>query len=511
MKYKKYMGILLVWALIATSCSKFENINTNPNVPTTVTSGMLATQLLKNAYRFWNPNPTDFGTGNLWTKHIAILETNPNPYQYYYSYWPYGDFGAMSNIPELNKMVEFSKGSAFENSYRGLALFLKASYGYAMTLDMGDVPYSEAGMAENGISRPKYDKQSEVFTQVLNDLKLAEEQFAQGKNFDGDIMYGGDVTKWRKLCNAMQLQVLQVLSKKITSEQKARFAAIVAAGNLMKDNADNFQLSYSDNPNSSHPFWGGENRRVNIAISRLMADVLKKWKDRRLFYFAEPADALIKAGKTEADFDAYEGAPTEISAETLTNGKENGLYSLLNKRYPQVRAGDPMFRFTYSEQCFILAEAVEEGWITGSAKDYFEKGVKAILGFYMTLASATPANLHGMAIDQNYIDTYFTGEAAYKVNGSKTERIQQIITQRWLLDFFQGNGGFSYKTFLRTGYPAFPLNPGTSMNPDDRTVYPKRWKYPTGEQTSNPANYKKAVDEQYAGYDGINGIPWWLK
>jgi hypothetical protein len=170
-----------------------------------------------------------------------------------------------------------------------------------------------------------------------------------------------------------------------------------------------------------------------------------------------------------------------------------------------------MFRFTYAEQCFILAEAVEENWIAGSAKDYFEKGVKAILSFYMTLPSATAANLHGMAIDQNYINNYFTGEAAYKESASKAERIKQIITQRWLLDFFQGNSGFSYRTFLRTGYPEFPLDPNTSMNPDNKTVYPKRWKYPTNEQTTNPVNYQKAIDEQYGGYDGINGIPWWLK
>jgi hypothetical protein len=68
-----------------------------------------------------------------------------------------------------------------------------------------------------------------------------------------------------------------------------------------------------------------------------------------------------------------------------------------------------------------------------------------------------------------------------------------------------------YPQFLRTGYPPFPLDPSTSMNPDDKTVYPKRWKYPTDEQVTNPVNYKKAINDQYGGYDGINQIPWWLK
>ncbi len=103
-------------------------------------------------------------------------------------------------------MVELSKGTPTESSYKGLALFLKASYGFSATLDMGDVPYSEAGKAEEGITKPKYDKQSDVFTEVLADLKEAEADFAAGADFDGDIMYNGDVTKWRKLCNAMQLK-----------------------------------------------------------------------------------------------------------------------------------------------------------------------------------------------------------------------------------------------------------------------------------------------------------------
>ena len=42
-------------------------------------------------------------------------------------------------------------------------------------------------------------------------------------------MYDGDVSKWRKLCNAMQLKVIQTMSKQATADQKARFAAIVNA------------------------------------------------------------------------------------------------------------------------------------------------------------------------------------------------------------------------------------------------------------------------------------------
>ncbi|HPG11934.1 MAG TPA: SusD/RagB family nutrient-binding outer membrane lipoprotein [Chitinophagaceae bacterium] len=510
MKKIHYIVLAVFTLSITTSCNKFDELNTNPDVPTTVTSEMLATQLLKDTYRFWNVNPTDFGTGNLWAKHIVMLETNPNPYQYYYSYYPYGSFGGMQKLTTLKRMVELSAGNPTESSFKGLALFMKAWYGFGMTLDMGDVPYSEAGMAEDGVLKPKYDKQSEVFTQILADLKAAEEQFATGKTFDGDIMYNGNPVKWRRLSNAMQLKVIQTLSKKITPELKARFAAIVSAGNLLTE-ADNFQLVYSTNTNASHPYYNGETRRVLSAPSDLVVDFLKANQDRRLFYFAEPAAEKISGGLTQSDYDAYVGASTTLSADLLSLNRAAGKYSFLNKRYVAERAGDPMLQFTYSEQCFIIAEAIEEGWVSGSAQTYYENGVKAILKYYMTLPSATVSNLHGMAITQSYIDNYFTGEAAYKTGGTKQDRLKQIITQRWLLDFFQGNSLFSYKTFLRTGYPQFPLDPATSLNPEDPNVYPKRWKYPTSELTTNPENYNQAIADQYGGFDGINKVPWWLQ
>lgn len=509
MKNLKYILIVIVSSAIAMSCSKFEEINTNPDNPTTVSPDMLATQVMKSAYRFWNPNPNDFTSGNLYNKHIAMLETNPNPYQYYYSYYPYGSLGSFQNLTDLKRMVEFAEDGPFENSFRGLAMFMKASYGLSSTLDMGDIPYSEAGMAEEGITRPKYDKQADVFTGILNDLQEAEAYFADGTDFDGDIMLGGDVTKWRKLSNAMQLKVLQTISKQITADQIARFAAIVSAGNLMEGNDDNFKLVYTENPNANHPFWNGEDRRIYTAISKLAVDALKNLDDYRLFYFAEPAQALIDGGLVESDFDAYEGAPTSLSAELLALNNQSGAYSLVNRRYAIFLDGDPMLRFTYSEQCFIIAEAIEEGWVSGNAQEYYENGVTAMLEYYMNLPH-TADHVHGMAIDQPYIDNYFTGNAAYATAGTKEDRLQQIWTQRWLIDFFQGNGG-NYPQFLRTGYPEYPLDPATSLNPDDQTVYTKRWMYPTSEQTSNPENYQKAIDEQYGGYDGINEIPWYLK
>ncbi|WP_372745825.1 SusD/RagB family nutrient-binding outer membrane lipoprotein [Lutibacter sp.] len=512
MKNFKYILMVLFILDIATSCSNYEELNTNPDTASTVSPEMLAAGVLKGTYRFWNPNPNDFTTANLGDHYVVDQDIQGAQY---YNPYAYGSFGSFLYLTDLKRMVEYSEGSINESSYKGLALFMKAYYGYYATINMGDIPYSEAGLAEEGNVTPIYDKQSDVFVQVLEDLRAAEEYFAAGTTFSGDMMYTGNATKWRKLCNGMQLKVIQTMSKKATAAQKARFAEIVAANNLLVDNTDNFKLTYTDYSGTNHPFYSAtETKRLKVILSKLVVDILKNNNDRRLFYFAEPASALIASGKLESDFEAYEGALSSLENGIITSNNLAGNYSTINKRYGAIQAGDPMIRFTYGEQCFIIAEAIEEGWVSGGtslAKTYYQNGVKAMLGVFMSLPAASAANYaHGMPINQTYIDNYFTGNAAYAETGTKEDRLHQIWNQRYLIDFFQGNSGY-YHQFLRVGYPVLPLDPATSQNPDDNTLYPHRLKYPTSEITTNPENYQLAIDSQYGGYDGINKIPWYLQ
>jgi len=510
MKKIKYIIVLIISLTFTFSCDNFEEINTDPNATNQVSPGMLATQILKDTYRFWNVNAADFLSGNLFNHHL-IQTNNENPGQYYWAYWPWGSFDRYLKLTDLKYMSEFAEGSSYEPSYKGLELFMKAWYGFNMTLDMGDVPYSEAGQGlEDGNFRPVYDKQEDVFNYILEDLKQAEAYFAEGKSFDGDIMYEGDALKWQKLCNVMQLKVIQTMSKKATAEHKARFAAIVNSGNLMTGNDDNFKLEYSTNANAIFPFYqNGEQFRAYASPSKLVVDNLKMLNDRRLFYFADPAPKKLEEGLTESDYDAYVGGLSSLPNSVIQPNALAGEYSFVNYRYTQFQDNDPMLIMTYSEQCFIIAEAIEEGWVSGNAQVQYENGVKAQLEYYMNLPH-TAEYVHGMAIDQDYINNYFTGEAAYKTGGSKTDRLQQIWLQRWLIDFFQGNGG-NYPQFLRTGYPVYPLDPATSLNNDNKTVYPKRWYYPTSEQSTNPDNLNRALNDQFGGSDSTDGIPWYLK
>ena len=155
MKTINYILIVTFTLAFASSCENFDTLNTNPDVPTSVSPDLLATQVLRSTFRFWNPNPTDWGTAQLFAKHCTNVSAGGNPYQYYGSFWPFGGFGWYQNLTSTKRMVEFANGNPALPSYEGLALFLKAYWGYYTTLDMGDIPYSEAGKAEKRKNQPK--------------------------------------------------------------------------------------------------------------------------------------------------------------------------------------------------------------------------------------------------------------------------------------------------------------------------------------------------------------------
>ena len=71
----------------------------------------------------------------------------------------------------------------------------------------GDVPYSEAGKGYiEGISNPKYDTQESIYNNFFIELKSAAMQMDVNKDkITGDIIFKGDIGKWKKLANSLRL------------------------------------------------------------------------------------------------------------------------------------------------------------------------------------------------------------------------------------------------------------------------------------------------------------------
>lgn len=505
--YIRYTAIVLLGIGLFGSCKKFDDINTNPDATENVNAAMLATNIILKNLKFGGRDAMAYLSDNGLPKYVAFANQSIMPSQY--NYIGSTDFGAITMLPNIESMLNYAKGSVMENSYKALAKFSKAYMFYNLTMQVGDIPYSETGNGRSGVIKVKYDTQEEVFKGILDDLKEADQLFATGIKFDGDpTPYAGDPAKWRRATNAFALKVLISLSKKAdvaSLNVKGRFNDIVNEGYLMESNTGFLGLNYSTV--NVHPMSGTNDLFTSRTIvSSLVIDNLKLYNDRRLYYFADPSGMQIANGVTQDSPDAYVGANVSDDYNDITAAHSSNTYSLLNSRYLQESASEPRRILTYAEQQLILAEARILGWInTGTAQEFYESGVRAALTDVM---AATASYAHGMPITQSYINDYFTGEAAFKE--TETEQLHQIWMQRYLLNFMQ-NSTSAFFEYRRTGYPVFPINPATSLNENNKNGIPMRWLYPGSETNYNRDNLIAALNRQYGGVDEINKIMWLLQ
>lgn len=504
----KITGAILFSLLLFTAgCSKFDDINMNPDATERVSASMLATNIILANLKFDGRDAKAYLDENALAKYIAYANETIMASQYN-TLGTFG-FGGMTMLPNIESMLKYAEGSSMENSYKGLAKLSRAIMFYNTSMRLGDIPYSQAGKGQTGAVKVPYDTQEQVMTGVLNELKEAEQFFSQGIKFDGDpTPYAGDPDKWRRATNAFALRVLLSLSKKADASGlniKSRFSEIANSGFLLLPNTGYLGLKYSSV--NQHPLSGTNDLFTSRTdVSKLLVDNLKTLNDRRLYYYADPSKAKLAGGLTESNPDAYVGALTSDSYDDITANHLKNTYSLINSRYLKVMDSDPRMIMTFAEQQLILAEARVLGWIsTGNAKDYYETGVKAALADIMATNSSYA---HGMAINQAYIDNYFTGEAAFKSNAA--DQLKQIWIQKYLMNFMI-NPNQSFFEYRRTGFPVFPINPATSLNETNKNAVPVRWLYAAAEGNYNRDNLIEALNRQYGGVDDINKVMWILK
>ena len=496
--------------LSTTSCtSKFDDYNTNQNSTTKVTPAMLATKLILEMMELGRAK--NFVYDNMLNKQIAWAEGGSESDQY--NKLGRVSFGVYTNFTNCQKMLLEAESSSEEmqNAYKGLAKFLKAYHLFNLSMKVGDIPYSDSNGAEEGNIKPVYDTQKDVIRQVLDDLEEAYTLFNNATDFDGDPIFNGSAEKWKKTVVAFEMKVLINLSKKTGDTDlkvKERFAQLVNKGDLMTSNNDNLQLVYSNTAGQLYPLYQNDHMQY-LMVSTTIIDPLKRFKDNRLFYYAEPAPYALDNGKTASDWDAYMGIdPSAVQSENNVlhgEGKDCGP----NKRYLQPE-GEPLMRISYMEQNFILAEASIRGWIdAGKASEFYKKGIKASMDF---IANATPDKEefhHNHPITEEYIANYLT-QSEIQLNGDFNHDLEMILLQKYLGSYLQHPNNECFYDNRRTGYPVFPVNPESNMNTDPNKL-PVRWMYPQAELDYNKENIQEAINRQYGGNDEFNQIMWILQ
>lgn len=506
----QYVKLLLVLILLS-SCSKFDEINTDPNKTTVVTSQMLATTLLLDITKTTFGSGTEFMRPHMLGKYTC-WSSSPNEEQYNLL-GRTAFFDRLVVLNNIEKMISFATSSELKNSYTALGHTLRAWRFFELTMQVGDIPYSQALKGESErIMKPEYDQQKDVFLGILEELDLADSLFAKGVNFGGDPVYGGNTLKWRKMVNTFQLKVLINLFRKTSDPDLrvvARFQKIMNGLPLFEGNEDNFQLKFFDKAGEKYPFYKeGNQSYIYIMLSSVIVDSLKSLQDRRLFYYANPSPVKTAERMATSDWNAYVGVDPAMLHANLTQIAASRDYSTINDRYLELAGGEPIYLLSYAELKFMQAEAVVRGWTTGDAAAYYNAGITAAMKFVADNTPDDPGYHHNMQLTDEYVQDTYLKQAAVTFSALPEQQLKQIFLQKYLSTYLQ-DPGHAYYEYRRTGYPVFPVNPASNMNiPSDKI--PGRWMYPQKELDFNSANVSDAIQRQY-GNDDVNGLMWLLK
>lgn len=517
MKFNKILiAFLAVVAFIFTSCSQgFDTLEADPNRPTTAPASLILTGVLENLRTSaWNSEMR-------WNQYYCIN------YNYYGTneYWTGAtstDYTRMKNVIKMEEEA-LRAGNPAVNPYSALGKFFRAFHYERMTAKLGDVPLTEALQGLTEIT-PTYNTQKEVYVQVLKWLDEANTDLTAliakgGQAADGDYFFGGSLVKWQKLVNTFKFRVLIRLSRKENDADlnvKARFAEMLSNPTkfpVMTSNADNFAYQpvaptnlYPKNPNN----FGFDALRENT--SKLYIDLLKGFKDPRLFIVAEPAEAKIKAGVNPLDFNAFEGASTGESLDDMSSKVQQGLYSLIGrKRYYSTFTGEPIIQVGYPELCFNIAEGINRGWAAGNAETYYRNGILASMAFYDIKTGANTVSFQKLGASLGNFDTYtlnvdldaYYNQSTVKYAGNNAAGLKQILEQKYLA-FAQNSDLEAYYQYRRTNIPVFLTGVGVGAS----GKIPMRFRYPDAERRTNKSNLDAAIQRQFAGNDDLFGKMW---
>lgn len=493
---------------LVSGCSKFEQINTDPDQTTKVTSAMLATGLIRQMAILENDNMKYFAYDDMMAHYLAWTESNCADQQF--NYWGRTSFDPITNLNCIPKMIEYAPTDELKASYEALGHFVSAYTFFDMTLKVGDIPYSEALMATDDLFFPKYDTQKDVILGLLKELDQADALFAKGANFDGDYMYGGNCAKWRKAVNVMQLKILINLYKKTGESDlqvKERFNTIINSKPIFESIDDNLQIVYSSKGGQIYPL----HKQVNSfptyeVVTAVLIDLLKDYEDYRLFAYAAPTPNSVAAGVSPYEWDAYNGVEASLSEGDIIRTQLEGSVSGVNDRYENEMGCEPVFLLSYQEMNFILAEAAARGLISKPAAPYYEEGIRSSMKF--TAKYTAEKYNAGRVMTDEYIENYIKSEKI-ALPSDIDGQIKQIISQKFITNFLQSPMTTVFEN-RRTRIPEMKLNPLSNLNiPNDK--FPERFMYPASELSYNSANVNDAIQRQFGGTESFVSEMWILK
>lgn len=513
MKLKKQYISLCVMAVVSTitiSCtSGFEDANENPN--------SISTDVNLHAYNFFEP--ILYRTASQWLNYTwywndELIQftaftggTTREEHRYKISdqdwkgVWNFYS-GYANDDMQMIKQAE-NDGDA---SLHAIGLTLKVLLMSNLTDMYGDIPYSQAFKISEGVSKPVFDSQEEVYKEMFADLDSANTIYNthpvfQKASLDG--MYNGDMSKWQKFNNSLYLRLICRISGRSEMEPAKLFAHILdnpAQYPIFTSNDDNATVHFKSTDPYRSFFADYSENDFTSAGRKLTQQLIKmtvEYNAKNTEIYEDPRLAIW--GKKAKKYTTWKGTVSGCTSEEQ-NKVDIGTSWLNTEVF--CRDEMPADYMDYAEVNFILCEAAYKGLISGGeakAKTYYEAGITASMQKWGALGqfSATP-----VTITQSDIDTYLASPlGSWDSNPNKEEL---IANQKYLALFFVGME--AYHEYRRTGYPILTIGAGTLND----HILPTRFAYPTVTMATNSENANAAL-KRMGGANDMKTPVWWSK
>ncbi|WP_316845938.1 SusD/RagB family nutrient-binding outer membrane lipoprotein [Pedobacter psychrodurus] len=524
----KGLSAILMASLMALNvgCTKnFEDFNTNPNSLSPAQSDALlksaigpieqeifhnyqiAQNLSADAFSGYMMAPNPFGGINN-MNYSLNNGWNSAGFNDQYNY-------VMAPISKIGQSVVKTKSP----EAWGISLLVQVMAMSRVTDKFGPIPYTTAGSSL--VSTP-YNDQKTVYDAFFKQIDTAANNLQAyitanpGKTafFDkGDLVYAGDPVKWLKLANSLRLRLaMRIVKADAVTAKLQGEKALNAPGGLLTTVADNAAVAQSGTRDNDvwvvTVAYDGDN-----GLGAALQTYLAGYKDPRLSIYATPAKDPLFAGQY-------------IGIRSGANTSFNGLGKPGYKTYSSINSSDmakspagqkaPQILMTAAEVWFLKAEAALRGWTNaGAAQTNYETGITTSLqqwnvsaGNYLADATSKQTDYVDPKNPANNASAVSTITIKWDPTASNEQKLERIITQKWLAIFPDGQEAWS--EYRRTGYPKlFTVANNNSAGTINTQTQIRRLPYPTTEYgNGNKDEVPKAVS-LLGGPDNGGTRLWW--
>lgn len=280
------------------------------------------------------------------------------------------------NLNDAKTFVEEDEAlSAEEKAARIAQIEVIEVYAWQILVDtFGDIPYSEA-LGEEENTSPEYDDAATIYEDLISRLGAASQDLGEGQGFiSADKVYEGDMSKWEKFANSLQLRLGMRLSDVNPSLSQETAEEAYTRG-VFESNDDNAIIVYQQAPPNTNPLWEDlvQSGRSDYVTANTIVDVMNNLQDpRRMTYFDNNLDEYV--GGT------YGGS----------NSFQNYTHIGPDFRDPT----HPGILMDYAEVKFHLTEAAEKDYAVGpSAEEHYEDAITASIEYWGGVLKKKPKNI----------------------------------------------------------------------------------------------------------------------